>query len=196
MWALRPTFGKMLLVGTTWFTRPFVEAVHSEQVARGIAFACLKVILPFVMMVTLVWVCIIVSEHWFGNLALQILTVAVLLTVGGRFVVPWLSLLTMPLSLIIALPIDWLFPLKKNDKTKEIRWCKNCEHHRPSERYEDIIGGLWRSESRPRTSDLPCDIADEASQVWGRYFLLEPGRRALYLKDCQFFEWRAGRRGK
>lgn len=120
MWALRPTFGKMVLVAATWFTRPFIEAMHTEQVARGVAFAVLKVIVPFAMLVAFTWICIIASEYWFDNLALRILTVAVLLIVGGRFVLPWVNLLMMPLSLIIALPIDWLFPLKKTDKTKDV----------------------------------------------------------------------------
>src|SRR5215813_9024487 len=112
LWALRPTFGKMLLIGATWFTRPFAEAAYSPQVARGIAFAIPKVILPFAMMVAFAWVCIITAQYWFDNLALRILTAAVLLIVGGRFVVvPWVSLLIMPLSLLVVLPLDWLFPL-------------------------------------------------------------------------------------
>jgi hypothetical protein len=139
MSASRPTFGMMLLVGMTWFTRPFVEAVHSRQVARNVAFAGLKVIVPFAMTVAFVWVCITTSEYWFNNVALRVLAIAVLLLVGARFVLPWLSLLTLPLTWILALPIDLLFPLKKSDKTQEIKWCKNCEHHRSSERYEDII---------------------------------------------------------
>jgi hypothetical protein len=191
VWALRPTFGTMLLVGMTWFTRPVVEAMHSEQVARNVAFAGLKVIAPFVMTVALVWVCITASEHLFDNVPLRVLAVAVLLLVGARFVLPWLSLLALPLTWIVALPIDLLFPSKKSDRTQEIRWCKNCEHHRSSERYEDIIRGLWRSTSMPPSGDLPCNIADETSEVWERYFRLELASRALYPKDCPYFHWRA-----
>jgi hypothetical protein len=72
MWAMRPTFGKMLLVGLTWFTRPFVEAAHSQQVARGIAFAIPIVILSFATLTAYTWVCIIAAEYWFDNLALRI----------------------------------------------------------------------------------------------------------------------------
>jgi hypothetical protein len=75
------------------------------------------------------------------------------------------------------------------DKTKEIRWCKNCEHYRPSERYENIIGGLWTAKSMQNRSDLPCDIADNAAaEVWERYFLGELNSRALYPKDCPLFQ--------
>jgi len=191
MWALRPTFGKMLLIAATWFTRPFVDAGHSQQVARGIAFAIPKVILPFAMVVMFSWVCIIAAEYWFDNLPLQILTVAVLLIIGGRVVMPWVSLLMMPVSWLIALPLDWLFPLKESDNAKKaLRWCKNCEHHKPSARYEDIIGGSWRAEAMPRISELPCDIAAEALDVWERYFSLELNHRALYPKDCPYFERR------
>jgi hypothetical protein len=93
MWALGPTFCRMLFVGTTWFMRPFIGVAHSKQVARSVAFACLNVILTFVTTAAFIWVCLIASEHWFDNLALQILTAAVLLTVGGIFVAPLLSLL-------------------------------------------------------------------------------------------------------
>ena len=126
MWAVRPTFGKMLLVGALWFRRPFIEAKFSQQVARNTAFAFLKVILPLVMLTAFVWVCIIASERWFDSLALRIVTVAVLLVVGGNFVVPWLSLLVMPLTLIIALPIDLLFPLKKDNNQR--RWKQKSGH--------------------------------------------------------------------
>jgi len=77
MWALRPTFVMMLLVGMTWFTRPFVEAVHSQQVARNVAFAGLKVTIPTT------------SEHWFDNVALRALAIAVL--ARGRAICPALA---------------------------------------------------------------------------------------------------------
>jgi len=31
IWAIQPTFGKMLLIGITWFTRPFVEAANARD---------------------------------------------------------------------------------------------------------------------------------------------------------------------
>jgi hypothetical protein len=190
MWALRPTFGKMLFIGATWFTRPFAEAVYSPQVAREIAFAIPRVILSFSVMIAFVWVCIIAAEHWFDNLALRILSVTVLLFVGGRFVMPWIGLLMMPVTFLIALPVDWLFPLKESDKAKNVPWCKNCEHHRPSARYEDIIGGSWKAEAMPPISELPCDIANEVLDVWERYFRTELNRRTLYPKDCPHFKRR------
>jgi hypothetical protein len=192
MWAMRPTFGKMLPVGLTWFTRPFVEAAHSQQVARGIAFAILKVILSFATLTAYTWVCIVAAEYWFDNFAFRILTIAVLLLVGGRFVIPWVSLLIMPLTVIIALPIEWLFPLKKSDEAKNLKWCKNCGHHRPPSKYEDIIGGSWRAGAMPRIAELPCDIADKTLDVWKRYFLTDLNFRALYPKNCPYFNRRDG----
>jgi hypothetical protein len=191
MWAIRPTLAKMLLVGITWIARPFVEAAHSQQVARAVAFAIPKVVLPFALMTAFAWLCIMASEYWFDNLPLRILTVAGLLIIGGRFVLPWVSLLIMPLMVIIALPLDWLFPLKQTDKAKNLRWCQYCDHYRPSARYEDIIGGSWRAEAMPDITELPCDIADKTLEVWQRYFLTDLNSRALYPKDCPYFKRRA-----
>lgn len=187
MWAMRPTFGKMMFVGAAWFARPFIEATHSQQVARGIAFAIPKVVLPFATLLVFVWLCIIAAEYWFENLALRTVAVAVLLIVGGRFVMPLVNLLTVPLSILIALPLDWLFPLKEGDAPKNVRWCKNCVHHKQAATYEDVIGGSWRADAMPHVRDLPCDIAGDALDVWQGYFRLELNKRALYPKDCPHF---------
>jgi hypothetical protein len=122
------------------------------------------------------------------NMLLRILTVAVLLFVGARVVIPLLSPLVMiPASLLIALPLDLLFPLKKAGETKDIQWCKNCVHYRTSARYEDVIRGSWTAEPMPRVTELPCDIADKALDVWKTYFLRDPKSRALYPMTALIF---------
>jgi hypothetical protein len=190
-WARRPTFSKAMLFGATWIVRPFLNARRSNQLVRAVAFAFLSVALRFVVLTGLVWCCIIASAYLFDNVALQAVAVVVLLIIGTRVVMPWLNLLLTPLTLIVALPLDFLFPLKDKDDVQQIRWCKNCAHLRKLEQYEDIIHGLWRSESRPQNGDLPCSILPETSEVWERYFLSKPESRTLYPKDCPFFEWRA-----
>src|SRR5258707_1963607 len=142
MWAVRPTFGMGIFSGATWFARPFIEAIHSNQVARGVAFALLKVIFPLAVTAGFIWCCITASAYLFQNVVVQVAAVAALLIIGTRVVLPWLNLLLLPLTWIVALPVGLLFPLKERGDVQQIRWCQNCKHHRRSERYEDIIRGL------------------------------------------------------
>jgi len=110
---------------------------------------------------------------------------------------------TPAIRLLAILYYTWLLPISlpiwlwhrlvgkaKNPDRSQIKWCKNCKHHRKSDRYEDVIRGLWRSELMPDSRDLPCNIAAEASEVWERYFHSKPNSRALYPKDCTLFRWR------
>jgi len=189
-WAIRPTLSKALFVGATWIARPFQKAGHSNQIAREIAFGLFSVTLHLAVLTGFIWCCITASAYLFDNVALQVVAIVVLLIVGTRFLMPWLNLLLMPLTWIVALPLDLLFPLKEQVDVQQIRWCKNCRHHRKSAQYEDIIHGLWRSNSKPQGGDLPCNITLETSEVWERYFLSKPEIRTLYPKDCAFFEWR------
>lgn len=191
MWACRPTFSKAMLFGATWIVRPFSNARRSNQLTRAVAFAFLSVTLRLVVLTGFIWCCITASAYLFDNLALQSVAVVVLLIIGTRVVMPWLNLLLMPLTLIVALPLDFLFPPKDKVDVQQIMWCKNCAHFRKLEQYEDIIDGLWRSKSRPQNGDLPCSILPETSEVWERYFLSTPESRPLYPKDCPFFKRRA-----
>jgi len=43
----------------------------------------------------------------------------------------------------------------------------------------------------PDSRDLPCNITADASEVWSATSVLKPNSRALYPKDCPFFQWQA-----
>jgi hypothetical protein len=116
-------------------------------------------------------------------MVLHVLMVVIMLIAVAAYAVSsrWIYVLA-PLAAVAlsAKAINWILDKRENkgtDKTKNIRWCKNCIHHKPSPRYEDIIRGLWRAERMPRISELPCDIADKTSDVWQRYFLVRPNSR-------------------
>jgi len=119
---------------------------------------------------------------------LQVLSVAILLAVGGRFLLPWIGLLLMLLVGIITLPISLVIPRKDESVNRDIPWCKNCTHYRKSERYEKVPGGLYLAATMPSVDELPCEIAKSASDVWEQYFGLDLKSRTLYPKDCRFFE--------
>jgi hypothetical protein len=190
MWAIRPTFGKALFVGMTWIARPFLKATHSNQIARGIAFALFTVALHLTVLTGFIWCCIAVSAYFLNNTILQVVATAVLLAIGARVVMPLLNVILIPLTLIAAWPLDLLFPKKETVDVREIKWCKNCSHYKQSERYEDTFRGLWKSVSMPRNEDLPCSIVLQTSDVWENYFDLKPASRTLYPKECPHFEWR------
>jgi hypothetical protein len=66
-----------------------------------------------------------------------ILIAAAAYAVSSRWIYVLAPLAAVPLS---ATAINWILDKRENkdtDKTKNIRWCKNCIHHKPSPRYED-----------------------------------------------------------
>jgi hypothetical protein len=99
-WARRPTFGKTIFVGATWFARPFLDAIHSNQIARGIAFGLLTVTLHLAFFTGFIWCCITTSVYLFDNAVLQVVATVTLLAVGARIVMPLLGILIGPLTLM------------------------------------------------------------------------------------------------
>jgi len=183
-WAHQPTLRKILLFGTIW---PLPEIANAPSVAFGTFTAALQ----FVVVGLIAWCCIGVSTFLFANIGLQILSVAVLLFISGRFLLPWVGSLLAVLAGIIILPISLVLPSKDKSVNRNIHWRKNCTHYRKSARYEKIPGGLYLAETMPPTDDLPCEIAKEALDVWAYHFDLELKSRTLYPKDCRLFEPRA-----
>jgi hypothetical protein len=119
------------------------------------------------------------------------------------------GILAVPVALILCFTWDWRFGLatavigvatvmitdsKKKalltqrekregrwvDRSK-IAWCKNCIHFRKIRGWEDT---LWRMQTIPADSRLPCQIADQTRDVWQAYANLDSGQRTLYPKDC------------
>lgn len=187
MWANQPTLGMSVLVALTWFYKPFIYSKHSR--GRTIAFGLLDVIMKLSIVASFIWCCIAISIHFFESVILEILVSALLIGIGSFIVLPLISLLMIPVSLIAAWPLDLMFPLE--DHSKEIRWCRNCRQYKKSKEYEEIMHGLWRSESMPRSDKLPCKIVLEISDTWKHHFENEPRSRGLFPKDCPSFEKRA-----
>lgn len=191
IWALQPTLGKALLVGATWFTRPFLEQAGHGQVVRTAVFGVMSVVLQMAVLTVFIYGCILIAEYFFDSAVAKVVAAAVLMAVGALFVLPVVSLIMIPVTLLIAWPLDLLLPLK--DKTavaNDVAWCRNCKHYRKAKEYEDIMTGLWRSESVPRSDKLPCAIPLEAADTWKRYYSFKPSQRALFPKDCSLFERR------
>ena len=146
MWAMRPTLGKAILVALTWPARPIIDGSYSTgQLGRSIVFGMLGVLTQMAVLTAFIWGAYALASLVFDNFALQLILAAVIAFIGSLFVLPLVSLLMMPITLIIAWPLDFLFPLKSEAqaKAKEIKWCRTCKHHRKVSDYEDTMKGLW-----------------------------------------------------
>ena len=67
---------------------------------------------------------------------------------------------------------------------KSIRWCKTCKHRRKVRKYDDVTGGIWRSDQLPSNAQIPCKIVHETMDVWRSFFSLAHDKRPLLPKDC------------
>jgi hypothetical protein len=191
MWTTRPTVGKALLVGATWIIRSFLESIHQTgQIARGIAFGLLGITLQMVVLTFFVWGCIAAAATIFDSMLLRLVAMLALMMIGSFIVLPLINVLMVPMTLVLAWPVDLLFPIKEATQAESIKWCRTCRHYQKSKEYEDLIYGLWRSKSMLRSDKLPCSIALETSDVWQRYFSSKSESRVLFPKDCPFYDKR------
>lgn len=189
IWAMSPTWGKVILFALTWPIRFVIEASDAPgQLARAIAFGVLDVATKMAVLTAFIWGSYTVAGLIFENLAFQLLLSAVIALVGSFIVLPLVTLLMIPVTIVLAWPLDLLFPLKSNSSGKDINWCRSCRHHRKVSEYEDSMSGLWHEESIPRSDKLPCKIVLETSIVWEAYYETEPKARSLFPKNCPRFE--------
>lgn len=188
-WARMPTLGKAVFAATTWPIRPILEGADSTgQFGRAIVFGALGIITQMVTLTTFVWGVYALAGLIFDNLALRVTLAAVIGYLGALFVMPLVSLLMVPVTLLFAWPLDLLFPLKGAVNAKKIEWCRTCKYYRKVREYEDVMTGLWRETSMPRSDKLPCTIALETVHVWEAYYDAELGSRTLFPRDCPHYE--------
>jgi hypothetical protein len=116
-WAFEPTIGKMILYGTTWPASPIWNAHFGapDNSTRAAAFAMLDVVLRFATLFLPTWCFIQLAIYWTNNFYLQIGLVVGFLALL-RFIMPVISILLVPIALILSLPLDLLFPIKKRDR--------------------------------------------------------------------------------
>lgn len=192
MWAMEPTLGKAILVAITWPIRPIFEGGYSTgQLARSIVFGGLGAVIQMTVLTAFIWGAFTLAGLVFESLALQLILATVIAFIGLLFVLPLVSLIMIPITLLLAWPLNLLFSLKSNTQVKDIHWCRTCAHYRKVSEYEDTMKGLWHEESMPRSDKIPCKIVFETSQVWDAYYGTAPKSRTLFPKDCPFFEKRA-----
>lgn len=186
IWAMSPTWGKVILFALTWPYRFVIESSDaSGRLARAIAFGVLDFATKMAVLTAFIWGSYTVAGLIFENLAFQLLLSAVIALVGSFIVLPLATLAMIPVTILLAWPLDILFPLKSNSSGKDIDWCRSCRHYRKVSEYEDSMHG---EDSIPRSDKLPCKIVLETSMVWEAYYEAEPKARSLFPKNCPRFE--------
>jgi hypothetical protein len=110
LWVYTPTLGNAILYGIQWFIRPFdpfyLKCRQGIQVAFGLV---LGLILKMGVVTGFIWYCIAVSAHFFDSTILQIVTTALLVFVGARFVLPLADLLMVALTALFTTSLELLF---------------------------------------------------------------------------------------
>tara|TARA_R110002049_G_scaffold296531_1_gene484694 strand:+ start:412 stop:2232 length:1821 start_codon:yes stop_codon:yes gene_type:complete len=187
-WAQRPSFLGAVLVALTWFTRPVIDGFYSTgQKPRALAFGVLGIVIQLSVLTAFFAGAISLSVNWFDATWIQVVFVAALVIFGAPIVLPLASIVIIPFTLILSLPLELLFPLKQSSEAKNIAWCKNCVHYKKSKTYEDSMRGTWGAEEMPRSDELPCKIAPEAMETWAEHYETERSQRTLYPKNCSEF---------
>jgi hypothetical protein len=110
-WAFRPTLRGAIFIAATWWARSFVDG--PGPVRRRVAFALMGAVSQLGVLTFFIWGCIAVSIYFFTSAPIQIASAAVLVVVGSQIVLPLLSFLMIPVTLLVAWPLDLLFPLEQ-----------------------------------------------------------------------------------
>jgi len=190
VWAMNPTLGKAIMVALTWPSRPMILLAQSSpaEIAQWVAFRLLGFLIQMTVLTVFIWGAYAIAGLVFESFFLKFVLAAVIAFIGLFLVLPLISLIMVPVTLLLALPLTFLFPKSGKAPAVDIRWCRTCKHHRKIPEYEDTMKGLWQEESIPRSDKLPCKIVLETSQIWEAYYETEPRSRALFPRDCLFFE--------
>lgn len=189
IWAMEPTLGKVILFALTWPMRSLIDGFYlTGQFARSMVFGVFGVVTQITVLTAFIWGSYSIAGLVFENLAFQLVLAAVIAFISSIFVLPLVSLLMIPITLLIAWPLDLLFPIKNKVSVNDINWCRTCKHHRKVSEYENTMTGLWREESIPRSDKLPCKIVLETSKVWEAFYETDSKSRSLFPKNCTHYE--------
>ncbi len=120
IWAMNPTLDKIILAAISWPIRPIIEASQSSgQLARSVAFGLLAVLLQMLTFTVYIWCSYTIACLVFENFTLRIALSTVVVFVGSFFILPLMTFIMAPISLLLAWPLALLFPRKNNSPAKK-----------------------------------------------------------------------------
>lgn len=106
LWAQRPTLGGILLTGSTWFLRDFLD---SRRDARSFSFSLLGLIFKLARDTGVIWCCLALLGLWLHSLVLRAALSLILIILIGPMIFPILDLMVMPVFTLLAIAIDGFF---------------------------------------------------------------------------------------
>jgi hypothetical protein len=114
VWTYNPTAKMTFFVFFGW---PFIQLLRYDELpgerARAIAHALLGILSQMVVLTGFIFYSISLATYLVDSLWLQIIISAAIIFIGSMFVLPLLTLAMMPVMLLLAWPLDILFPPKK-----------------------------------------------------------------------------------
>lgn len=114
-WVHHPTLGRAILIAAMWPSRPMYEiSLATTQRAREIAFGLARLLSQMIVMTAFVWLSVTGAVHLFSNPVLQVLGTAVFVAVIGLPLMPLVEVVAVVVMMILAWPLDLLFPLKED----------------------------------------------------------------------------------
>jgi hypothetical protein len=186
-WAHSPSFGRALLLTLIWPYRSIAEARFDANPNRRVAFGLFGSALELASMTGILYLSFLVIDRISHDTIVRWFLAIPILFIAFVFIRPILNVLLIPVTLLLAFPLEWLFPMKDKVDTKSIAWCRNCKHFRKLKGYEDLIRGEWRATTMPPSDRLPCTATELTASTWAGYYALDPPKRTLFPNDCAYF---------
>ncbi len=185
-WTFKPTLKGISFIILTWFFRPmmtwparlsFNKAVVSGMIISSITLAWGSFC---------IWGCFWLANHVTDYFIVHLIVAVIAWFCLSIFIMPFFPLLMNFIMLPFGFLLGFLFP--QPDTTKDINWCRNCQHYKKSKEFENLMKGLWQSPTIPQSDKLPCTITLETAEVWKAHFGLDPNKnRTMFPKECPRF---------
>ena len=113
-WTTNATAGKIIMAALGWPIDPIVEATRaSGQFARSLAFGLLGVTVQMITVTAYIWFSYAIAGVVFDVFELQLALAAVIVAAGSFSVLPLMTYIMAPVTLLFAWPLSLLFPKKK-----------------------------------------------------------------------------------
>ena len=119
-WALNPTLGSIIINALIWFIRPFTDQYFMfGQLSRAIAFGLLNLLAEFAGLFFVFWWLLNFLPAAIGSTVLVIVAIAVIFIVGLFILPPLITLVVLPITGILSIPLNLIFPIKGNGVSEE-----------------------------------------------------------------------------
>jgi hypothetical protein len=111
-WARNPTPGALLFATLTWWAGPIV---NDRITARSIAFGGVAALTKWGGVTLVVYVALFAARHFADGSVWRAVLAILFLVVGSFTILPLYAIVSIPITLLIAWPLDRLFPDRRGE---------------------------------------------------------------------------------